>query len=68
MAVVVPWTTIFRSAGVAAASASAARTPSAWLRDGRRHLGHAHGAGDLVEEHEVGEGAADVHADEQGLP
>src|SRR5712691_7122905 len=31
VAVVVPWTTIYRSSGVAEASASAARTPSAWL-------------------------------------
>ena len=32
MAVVVPWTTTFSSPGVADASASAASTPSAWLR------------------------------------
>ena len=38
------------------------------VADGRRHLGHAHGAGGLVEEHEVGEGAADVDADEQRPP
>src|SRR5439155_1647995 len=33
----------------------------------RRHLDHADGAGRLVEEHEIGEGAADVHADEQAV-
>ena len=35
------------------------------IADGRRHLGHAHGARRFVEQHQIGEGATDVDADEE---
>jgi hypothetical protein len=38
------------------------------VEHGRRHLGHSNDTGDLVDQHEVGEGAAHVHTDQERLP
>ena len=66
VAVVVPWTITATSAAPAAAPARAACTPPAWLATVVGTLATRTAPVASSTQHQIGEGAADVDADELG--
>ena len=67
VAVVVPCTITSTSAALRRGAGQRALHAAGLVGHRGRHLGHPHLAGGLVDEHQIGEGPADVDPDELGL-